>query len=288
MEPRSWRVPAADGIELQVLSWSDTGVPLILLHGFGNDAHIWDDFAPAVAPYYRTLAFDLRGHGDSSRDPALRYDHESMASDVIAVTEKLNLNRFVLVGHSMGGRVAMRVAGRLPERLAGLVIVDVGPELDARGVSRIRGEAVSDKPASFASTSEYEGLLSRAYPLARPEVLARMARFGLRRGADGRLEPKTDPAFFRALEDESSENATRRAAEETVALWEALARTPCPALVVRGAASDVLSPEVAERMAEETLPRGSLVVVSRAGHSVMVDNPEGFREAVTRFVLGDA
>ena len=62
MEPRSCRVPGSDGIELQVLSWSDTGVPLVMLHGFGNDAHVWDDFAPAVAPYYRTMAFDLRGH----------------------------------------------------------------------------------------------------------------------------------------------------------------------------------------------------------------------------------
>src|SRR5215472_6182066 len=288
MEPRSRRVPACDGIELQVLSWSDTGVPLVMLHGFGNDAHVWDDFAPAVAPYYRTLAFDLRGHGDSSRHPTLRYDHESMALDVIAVTEVLQLSRFVLVGHSMGGRVAMRVAGKHPERLAGLVIVDAGPELDARGVSRIRSDAVSGKPASFASAEEYEVFLSHAYPLARPEVLARMAQFGLRRGTDGRLEPKTDPAFFRSFEDESSQDAARRAAEETAALWTALSRTLCPTLVVRGAASDVLSPEVADRMAEDVLPRGSLVVVPRAGHSVMVDNPEGFREAVTSFVLGDA
>jgi pimeloyl-ACP methyl ester carboxylesterase len=288
MEPRSWRVPACDGIELQVLSWSDAGVPLVMLHGFGNDAHVWDDFAPVVAPYYRALALDLRGHGDSSRDPQLRYDHETMASDVIAVTEALGVSRFVLVGHSLGGRVAMRVAGKHPGRLAGLVIVDAGPELDARGVSRIRFDAVSDKPASFASASEYEVSLSRAYPLAKPHVLARMAHFGLRRSADGRFEPKTDPAFFRGWEHESSEAAVRRAAEEAAALWAALARTPCPTLVVRGAASDVLSPEVADRMAEQALPRGSLVVVPRAGHSVMLDNPDGFREAVTSFVLGDA
>jgi pimeloyl-ACP methyl ester carboxylesterase len=287
MEPRSWRVPASHGIELQVLSWSDAGVPLVLLHGFGNDAHVWDDFAPAVAPYYRTLAFDLRGHGDSSRDPELRYDHESMASDVIAVTERLGLERFVLVGHSMGGRVAMRVAGRHPERLAGLVIVDAGPELDARGVLRIRMDAVSEKPKDFASASEYELLLSNTYPLASPHVLSRMARFGLRRNAEGRLEPKTDPAFFRAWEHESPTDAERRAAEETAALWAALAGTPCPTLVVRGAASDVLSPEVADRM-EEVLPRPTLAVVARAGHSVMLDNPDGFREAVTSFVLGDA
>ena len=66
---------------------------------------------------------------------------------------------------------------------------------------------------------------------------------------------------------------------------EALARIDCPTLVVRGAASDILSPEVADRMVDDVLERGSLAVVPQAGHSVMTDNPEGFREAVTSFVL---
>jgi pimeloyl-ACP methyl ester carboxylesterase len=70
-------------------------------------------------------------------------------------------------------------------------------------------------------------------------------------------------------------------------LWDALARVPCPALVLRGAASDVVSADVADRMAEEALAQGRLVVIPRAGHSVMVDNPEACRDALTAFVLGD-
>ena len=69
--------------------------------------------------------------------------------------------------------------------------------------------------------------------------------------------------------------------------WDALAKIPCPTLVVRGAASDILSPDVADRMVEDVLPKGRLAVVARAGHSVMTDNPDGFREAVCAFVLGD-
>jgi len=286
MEARSVTVKGVDGLSLHALVWSDTGVPFVLLHGFANDAHVWDDFVPAVAPYYRTVALDLPGHGDSDRDPALRYDHLAMAHHVAAATTALGAERLVLVGHSMGGRVAMRFAGLHPERLAGLVLVDAGPELDARGTTRIRLDAAAQGDRSVASAAEYEAALARAYPLARPEVLARLARHGLRRRDDGRLEPKTDPAFFRAWRDEDAAAAARRSAEETAALWSALAATPCPALVVRGAASDVLAPEVAERMAEE-LPRGQLAVVPRAGHSVMIDNPEGFRDAVARFVLGE-
>ncbi len=76
-----------------------------------------------------------------------------------------------------------------------------------------------------------------------------------------------------------------RAMSET--LWKALARISCPTLVVRGAASDVLSPDTADKMVDETLPKGRLAIVPQAGHSVMTDNPHGFREAVTDFILSD-
>jgi pimeloyl-ACP methyl ester carboxylesterase len=78
-----------------------------------------------------------------------------------------------------------------------------------------------------------------------------------------------------------------REARITSELWDALARVPCPTLVVRGAASDVVSADVADRMAEEVLAQGRLVVIPRAGHSVMVDNPEACRDALTAFVLGE-
>ena len=67
--------------------------------------------------------------------------------------------------------------------------------------------------------------------------------------------------------------------------WNALGAVPCPTLVVRGAASDVFAPDVADRMVDDVLQNGHLAVVPQAGHSVMTDNPEGFRTAVTDFVL---
>ena len=193
-------VPGADGLRLHVLEWSADGTPLVLLHGFGNDAHVWDDLAPGLAPYYRTLAVDLRGHGDSDRDPERRYDYASHVRDLEALTRALGIGRLVLVGHSFGGRVAMLFAGAHAERMAGLVVVDAGPELDARGTTRIVLDVQQkrERDLSFASTSEYERVLAEAYPAARPEAIARLARHGLRRRPDGRLEPKTDPGFYAA------------------------------------------------------------------------------------------
>ncbi len=285
--PESTRIVGADGLSLHCLAWSESGVPLLLLHGFGNDAHVWDDFAPVVAPYYRTLALDLRGHGDSDRGSEDRYHYDAVADDLDAVCTALGIERLVLVGHSLGGRAAMRFAGRRPERLAGLVIVDAGPDLDARGVLRIRLDAEQGEP-TFGSVPEYERVLARAYPLARPDVVARMARHGLRQRDDGRFERKTDPRFGSSSRGLTPPELVARMEAESQALWADLSRVTCPTLVVRGAASDILSADTAERMAEQALACGSLAEVPRAGHSVMIDNPDGFADAVARFALGDA
>jgi pimeloyl-ACP methyl ester carboxylesterase len=286
MEPRSLRVAGSDGLELHLLEWSRDGVPLLLLHGFGNDAHIWDDFAPAVAPYYRTLALGHRGHGDSAWDPERRYEHDVMVDDVEAVTKALGIERLVLLGHSLGGRIATLFAGRHPERMAGLVLVDIGPELDPRGVTRIRMETESSVDPSFASVDEYARLLSLHYPAAQPAALARMARHGLRSREDGRLALKMDSALRGAFSRaETPEQAAEREQAMIAAQWGALARVPCPTLVVRGAASDVFAADTADRMVDEVLQKGRLAVVAQAGHSVMTDNPDGFRDAVTSFVL---
>jgi pimeloyl-ACP methyl ester carboxylesterase len=287
MEPRSRRVPGAHGIDLHVLEWSEEGVPLLLLHGFGNDAHIWEDFAPAVAPYYRTLALDHRGHGDSAWDPERRYDHDTMVADVECATAALGIERLVLVGHSLGGRIATLFAGRHPERMAGLVLVDIGPELDPRGILRIRMEVESSQEPVFGSVEEYGRLLALHYPAAQPKALLRMARHGVRQRSDGRFVLKMDPALRGAGFAGSPDEAAERERQMSEAQWDALRRVACPTLVVRGAASDVFSAETADQMVDEVLASGRLAVVPRAGHSVMTDNPEGFRDAVAAFVLSD-
>jgi pimeloyl-ACP methyl ester carboxylesterase len=288
MQPKDLRVKGANGAELHLLEWSSEGVPMVLLHGFGNEAHIWDDFAPVVAPHYRTLALDHRGHGQSDWDPQGRYEIDALVDDVEAVTAALGIERMVLVGHSLGGRVSTIFAGRHPARIAGLVIVDIGPEVDARGSLRIRQDIESNLQPAFDGVEEYARTLSLAYPAATPEALRRMAQHGVRRRADGRFELVMDPAL-RGITGGRTPSPNAEQAEQLLQrrMWDALAALPCPTLVVRGAASDVLSPEVADRMVDDVLQRGRLAVVPQAGHSVMTDNPSGFNDAVASFVLSD-
>jgi pimeloyl-ACP methyl ester carboxylesterase len=286
MTPTSTRIGGSDGLSLHMLEWSREGVPLLMLHGFSNEAHIWSDLGPELAPYYRTFALDHRGHGDSDWHPDALYEHEHMLADVEQVLETLDIERLVLVGHSLGGRISTLFAGKHPERVAGLVLVDIGPELDPRGPLRMRQEVSQHTDPRFESIEQYAHIVSRNYPASSPDAVMRMARDELRRRGDGRYELKMDPKLRDAMGGTGTpEEIEAREAEMVRAQWEALAKIPCPTLVVRGAASDFLSPEIADRMVDEVLPKGQLVVVPQAGHSVMTDNPQGFCKAVCDFAV---
>jgi pimeloyl-ACP methyl ester carboxylesterase len=287
MTPKSFQVAGADDLQIHLLQWSEIGVPVILVHGFGTDAHIGEDCAPAVATPYRVYAMDLRGHGDSDWDPQARYDYENHQADLEAVIENLAFDRVVLVGHSLGGRVCMRFAAAHNDMVAGLVIVDSAPELDPRGTIRISQDVEQHRDPSFETISQYETYLSTSYPAATPESIRRMARNGLKQRDDGRYVLKMDISFrSRAAGQMNPKELAKYEETTTEALWDALAKIDCPSLVVRGAASDIMSADVADRMVDDVMTNASLAVVPLAGHSVMTDNPDGFRECVCEFMLG--
>lgn len=281
------RFVVRDDIKLHHLDWGNQGRhPIVLVHGSRLHAHVWNHFSRRFSERYHVIALDQRGHGDSDRDPKGRYDHETMARDANAALESLGIARVVIVGHSLGGRVAMRFAGLFPEKLAGLVVVDSAPDLDARGTTRISLD-VQQQDWSFASVAEYERVLQRQYAVTKPDLLAKLAVHWTRRRADGRYELKLDPGFMKARQGVSPEAAKEWSEQEAKHLWAALAQLPCPALVMRGAASDVMSAEVADKMVDDVIPNAVLETIARAGHSVMLDNPEAFEKALTGFVLGE-
>ncbi|HTO59167.1 MAG TPA: alpha/beta fold hydrolase [Pseudomonadales bacterium] len=102
-----------------------TSPPLVLLHQLGSDARDWDAVAAALADRFHVLALDLRGHGESAR--AQPYTFERMRDDVALFVDALKLERFALLGHSMGGTVAFLVAEAFPDRLRALVVEDTPP-----------------------------------------------------------------------------------------------------------------------------------------------------------------
>ncbi|HXZ88692.1 MAG TPA: alpha/beta hydrolase [Candidatus Binataceae bacterium] len=255
------------------LDWGGNGHPILFLHGGGLNAHTWDVVALMLRERYRCIALDQRGHGDSEWSPAIDYGVETQVCDVEGFVDSLGLERPVLVGQSMGGLNSMAYAVRHSARMKGLVVVDVGPEIEAAGAQRIR---------EFASTPELDSIdafLERAVrfnPLRDPAVLRRSLFYNLRQLPSGKWALKHD-------QRRASEEAARISTAQRERLAQQVSRISCPTLIVRGALSEVLTDAAAERFAR-SLPNARWVRVENAGHNVQGDNPRGLLEAMRPFL----
>lgn len=270
-------VELPDGLRLHCLDSGGDGPACLLLHGFGHHAGVWNEVFDALRPSHRVVAIDQRGHGDSSWDPAGRYGISQLAEDVEVALAQLGLRSVALVGHSLGGRVAIRVAAscrRGRARIAGLALLDVGPEVWRVGVERIAQDE-REGWRRFASRAEHAEWLARRHPLARPHALARLAGGALRpaEGGSGYV-PKTDPRFLDGMGREAPREQR----------WAELRGVRCETLVLRGIASSVLPREVAERIVH-ALPRATLATVPRAGHGVLLDHPDFVARQLRRFLV---
>lgn len=268
-------------LSLSVTEWSRRGFPCVMLHGFGDASCVWSHLAVRLAPRFRVAAMDLRGHGDLDWDPEARYDTETFAADLTRTVAALGFERMILVGHSLGADVAIRFAADNASRVAAVVIVDFGPELDERGIDEVLRSFVTT-PRAFASPEEYAEWLIARRPLADTSLLRQFARQSLRQTSSQMWEPKADAAL--ASHSQISRLAASDGRYRDPDLWSRLARINCPSLVVRGGGSGVLPSDVASRMAERTLWDGRLATIAAAGHAVMMDNPAEFSASVIDFL----
>jgi pimeloyl-ACP methyl ester carboxylesterase len=150
-----------------------TGVPIVLIHGMAGDAGFWGDVIAALEGSRRLVVPELRGHGRSGTPANADYSIESNAADLLGVLAQLGLDRYVLVGHSFGASVAIEMAARAPDRVAGLVVVD-----GAGDFSHIPSAALAGFIAGLASDHEFEATVDGAYDVAlagaRPETERRV------------------------------------------------------------------------------------------------------------------
>ncbi len=256
-----------NGLAIRAWEWPGDPPGALLLHGIGNYGRFWDLVATEVAGRRRLVAPDARGHGESGR-PESGYTAEDYIADALAVADACGLNRFVLAGHSMGGGHAIGLAALHPERVLGLVIIDVGPELLPEGRERAF-RLTSERPERFASDDEAIAYLKATSPGYTNEVYGNRLAWALRRQDDGGLAWRSSKAAL--LHTFGDRSRTGR-------LWELLPQIRCPAIVLRGTRSYVLGPEVARRMVA-VMPQARLIEVD-AGHNVPLDRPKETAEAI--------
>ena len=257
------------------LEWGRADAPpIVLLHGGHQSAHSWDLVSLHLAQRYRVLALDQRGHGDSEWARDVLYSNHEMSLDAEAFIAATGLHRPLLIGHSMGGRNAMLLIRRNSALPRAAVIVDVGPELSDTGRVAIAGFVQVNQ--EFDDLEHFVSNVRKYDPYRPREHIERTVKYNMLQRADGKFVSKCDSNPRRL-------NIARGSGPlENISLQDA-ENFDLPVLLVRGANSNILAPDAANRFAA-ALPGGSLVTVPDCGHNVHGQNTKGFIAALSGFL----
>jgi pimeloyl-ACP methyl ester carboxylesterase len=279
---RRWTSP--DGLDLFARDYAAAGgggarLPVVCLHGLTRNSKDFEAVAPRIAATgRRVIVPDVRGRGQSARDPKpANYHPKVYARDVAGLLDSLGLPRAVFLGTSMGGIITMTLAALRPKLIAAAILNDVGPEIAPEGVARILGYA--GKGASIGNWQDAADYLRRTSGSAMPKFTdADWDRFARRTFRDGPNGPELDydPAI-------SGKLAMPGRLTTFIArlLFRRLARNR-PILLLRGALSDLITPQIAARMAQSA-PAIEIVVVPDVGHAPTLDEPVAV-DAIARFL----
>ena len=265
----------ANGLKFHYLDWGNPdNPPLVLLHGVGQTCHTWDLFAAAMSPHFYVMAFDQRGHGDTDWAPDKDYSRKTMVKDAEAFTTALGLDRFFLTGMSMGGANSLAFTGQNPDRVEALVVVDVGPRVENKGVQHIRNFMKDFR--EFDSLEDAAAVIHKFNPRRPLEVIRKYTVvYNLKQLPSGKWTWKYDTYFSEG----HSRGDVKQMEQE---LSTEVKKISCPTLLVKGAESDVLSLDGA-RLLQAAVPGSEFALIPGAGHSVMGDNPPAFEAAVREF-----
>ncbi len=262
------RLIDVNGASLHYLEWGEeANPPLILLHGGSAHAHWWDHIASSLARTFRVLAFDLRGHGDSSWITPPAYEIQDYVADLEAVITTLQLDSPSLLGHSLGGFIALNYATRHAASLRALISVDIGPQLRQSRYMRLLRAL---PPPIYQDEADLHNRfrLLPADTQAPADLLRHIAHHSVQPSEDGNLHLKADrAAMIRQPWD----------------LTPLLPTIVCPTLFLRGQNSRNLSPEKLAQMLH-ACPQAQSREIPAAGHHIFLDQPSAFLDIVTNFL----
>ncbi|MBI2912655.1 MAG: alpha/beta hydrolase [Chloroflexi bacterium] len=270
-----------NGLRIHYFEWQGRGErPLVLMHGLRDYAYYWQDCANRLLDDFHIYAFDQRGHGESEQAPG-GYLVWALAADLAAFVGAIGLDRFDLVGLSLGSRCSMAYARENWPRLQHLALVDMGPQMAKVGARGLQADmtAKADFPPSSFTREQALEFFQRQWPSLDEASLERLVQNALVRGEDGLYANRYD----RRLADIT----TKAAIPEIDFLWDALTGIQCPTLVLRGEHSPILDDEISGRMVD-SLPNGRLYVFEDTGHSLPRLRPEKFAAVVRAFLLDES
>jgi len=283
---REQRWTSADGLELYCRIYeppapggvaASRALTVMCLPGLTRNSRDFEALAPHLAARYRVVCPDLRGRGFSARDPQWRNYHPgTYLADVQRLIQILDVEQVAIIGTSLGGILGMMLGAMAPERMAGLVLNDVGPEIDPKGIERIKSYTGLLPPVSTwdEAIAQFRAVNGNAWPGFADETWSRLVHRCYRADASGRPVLDCDPRIGDALRD---------APPAPASLWPVFDRLGAtPMLVIHGALSDILSASTLERM-ERQKPDLERVTVGDRGHVPLLDEPEAL-SSIDRFL----
>jgi 3-oxoadipate enol-lactonase len=258
----------ANGINVSYLeAGSDTGLPVIFIHGFPFNKNMWRTQLATLRDSYRCIAYDVRGHGDSGKGE-IEFSVSQFADDFLAFMDALKIEKAIVVGLSMGGYIALHAIKKNPGKIAGLVLCDTQCAADT--------EAGRDK---------------------RKKTIAFIQKNGLAVYSEESLKNLFAPASFQGKKEEVHfiHQAILTTPAETICLTlqalanrketcSSLADIKVPVCIVVGSEDKITPPASALKM-NELINNSELNVIEGAGHLSNLENPEQFNEHLKSFLI---
>ncbi|MCK5361281.1 MAG: alpha/beta hydrolase [Gammaproteobacteria bacterium] len=266
------RMVAVVGVELNLLEWGDTDKPgLLFIHGGAAHARWWRFIAPQFLPDFHCVAIDLSGHGDSTRRPF--YTSDLWREEVLSLlnTRSVFRNKPVVIGHSMGGLIAIRVAAQV-QNLPGLIIIDSAVRAPVTtAVKRRRGHDLLGTRRVYETRlqAQQRFRLIPPQPCENENLLEYIAAESIVQCDDG-WTWKYDPQAFRNLQASS--------------IFAELQKITAPTLIIRGQNSRILDEITAAAMKSEIIRAEETVEISDAYHHLILDQPVALIEEIRNVV----
>ncbi|PCJ42691.1 MAG: alpha/beta hydrolase [SAR86 cluster bacterium] len=261
-------------MKLSYKQYSTVGRPLIILHGLFGQQGNWAVHAKAFAENFKVYGFDVRNHGKSLHADSMSY--QEMAEDVVQMMDALGISNADFIGHSMGGKIAMRLALNSPERVNKLVVVDIAPVIYDSGPNQELTALLKINLASVTNRKQVDALLREDVP---SKAIRDFLLTNLQRNSESEFQwrmnlPIISKDYSKLINWESGGGGKKG---HTKFLGETL--------FVKGELSSYLLPEYSDKTLAQ-FPKAKVKVISNAGHWVHNAKPEQFFKIVQLFLLG--
>lgn len=253
-------------IDMPAEDASTDTTPLVVIHGLLGSADNWRSHVKVWQRTRRVIALDLRNHGRSPHAEGMRY--ATMVDDVLALLDKLEIDRAHVLGHSMGGKVAISLARMAPERVASLIVADIAPVAYEHGHDDVFAALDNVREGQPKNRREADELLGE-------HVDSRPTRLFL---ATNLVRNDDNVMALRVGLDQ-----IKRGYNDIIGVPDGQQPYDGPVLVLRGGESHYVADEMLPAL-REVLPRARVVTLKNAGHWLHADQPEAFQQAVVAFI----